>query len=70
MARRLNEGEALVEVGVMGLRGPGNRAREQTTLRLPAALTEALKRQAQAKCISLNALLLMILNEARNLQEK
>lgn len=39
--------------------------REQTTLRVPQELMEWLKQEADKKGVSLNAMLLMILNEAR-----
>lgn len=40
--------------------------REQTTIRLPAALKEQLQQEADRQGISLNALTLMILNEAQS----
>ncbi len=40
--------------------------REQTTIRLPAELKEALRREADRRGIGLNALVLMILNEEQN----
>ena len=40
--------------------------REQTTIRLPAELKEKLQREAAEKGISLNAFVLMLLNEAKN----
>lgn len=39
--------------------------REQTTLRVPEELLEWLKEEAERRGVSLNAMLLMILNEAR-----
>lgn len=44
--------------------------REQTTIRLPAELKEELQREADRKGISLNALVLMILNEEQNHRPK
>lgn len=40
--------------------------REQTTIRLPAELKERLQREADRRGMSLNAFLLMILNEEQN----
>ena len=42
--------------------------REQTTIRLPAELKEKLQREADRIGISLNALILRVLNEERNSQ--
>lgn len=44
--------------------------KEQTTIRLPAELKEQLQQEAERKGISLNALILMILNLERNRQEE
>lgn len=44
--------------------------REQTTLRLPVELMEQLRRQAQAMGISVNALILMLIDKGfRGLQQ-
>lgn len=40
--------------------------REQTTIRLPAALKEQLQQEADRRGISLNTLMLMILNEEQS----
>lgn len=40
--------------------------REQTTIRLPAELQEKLQQEADRRGISFNALVIMILSEARN----
>ena len=42
--------------------------REQTTIRLPTELKEKLQREADRIGISLNALILRVLNEERNSQ--
>ena len=42
--------------------------REQTTIRLPMELKEKLQREADRIGISLNALILRVLNEERNSQ--
>jgi predicted HicB family RNase H-like nuclease len=39
--------------------------REQTTIRLPASLKEALMREAQEKGISFNAYVLLLIDKAR-----
>lgn len=43
--------------------------REQTTIRLPIELMEALKQEAEQRGMSFNALILMLLNEARKHQD-
>ena len=40
--------------------------REQTTIRLPKKLMDSLKKEAEEKGLSLNAYILMILNEEKN----
>lgn len=44
--------------------------REQITIRLPAELMERLRREAQEKGTGVNALVLTLLNEEKNRQEK
>lgn len=40
--------------------------REQTTIRLPKKLMDSLRQEAEERGISLNAYILMILNEEKN----
>ena len=42
--------------------------REQTTLRLPIELKEALQREAEGKGVSLNAYILMLIDIGRSCQ--
>lgn len=44
--------------------------REQSTLRLPVELHDVIKREANKRGVSVNALILKLLSEARTRQEK